>query len=411
MPLDDVLDPLAAAAALAPRDEALARAIATVTFRRLGTIRAALAARLDRGLPKDQRLLSLLAAGAAQILFLDVPDHAAVDTAVGLARGDPRLRHAAGTANAVLRRLARERDMVLAVEDPFGDTPGWLKERWTAHYGEEKAAAIAQAHRAGAAVDLTVKTGAAEWASRLGATLLPMGSVRLSERTPVPDLEGFGEGAWWVQDAAASLPARLLLPREGENIADLCAAPGGKTAQLAAAGARVLAVDRSQKRLDRLALNLERLKLHAQTRAADATLLDEGPFDAILLDAPCSATGTLRRHPEIAWIKSEADVSKLADLQRRLLDRAARLVRPGGRLVYCTCSLEPEEGEGQAEAFLSRHADFVRHRLEPAEIGGLGEAITGAGDLRTLPCHLPSPEGGRGGLDGFFAARFVRAGG
>ena len=278
MPLDDVLDPLAAAAALAPRDEALARAIATVTFRRLGTIRAALAARLDRGLPKDQRLLSLLAAGAAQILFLDVPDHAAVDTAVGLARGDPRLRHAAGTANAVLRRLARERDMVLAVEDPFGDTPGWLKERWTAHYGEEKAAAIAQAHRAGAAVDLTVKTGAAEWASRLGATLLPTGSVRLSERTPVPDLEGFGEGAWWVQDAAASLPARLLLPREGENIADLCAAPGGKTAQLAAAGARVLAVDRSQKRLERLARNLERLKLSCADARGRRHLARRGAF-------------------------------------------------------------------------------------------------------------------------------------
>ena len=228
------------------------------------------------------------------------------------------------------------------------------------------------------------------------------------ERTPIRDLPGFEEGAWWVQDAAAALPARLLDAQPGERIADLCAAPGGKTAQLAQAGAHVVAVDRSAKRLKRLEDNLARLHLTAETRAVDATLLDGEAFDAILLDAPCSATGTLRRHPDVAWTKGEQDIGKLADLQRRLLDAAARLVRPGGRLVYCTCSLEPDEGERQAEAFLARHPGFERRAIVPEEVGGLREAVTPAGDLRTLPSQLLLTEGGRSGLDGFFAARFAR---
>jgi 16S rRNA (cytosine967-C5)-methyltransferase len=408
MPLDDVLDELGREARLEPRDEALARAIAVVTFRRLGTLRHAIRSRLDRGLPKERELLSLLLVGGAQILFLDVPDHAAVDTAVELARGDPRLRHASGLVNALLRRLSREKESILGEDEPWRDTPDWLKDRWIAAYGEDAAQAIAQAHRSSAAIDLTVRADPGPWAERLGGLLLTTGSVRLRERTAIRDLPGFAEGAWWVQDAAAALPARLLNPQPGETIADLCAAPGGKTAQLAAAGASVLAVDRAARRLARVEENLARLGLEAETRALDALELDAGPFDAVLLDAPCLATGTIRRHPDVAWSKAEDDIPRLANLQARLLDKAAGLLKPGGRLVYCVCSLEPEEGERQAAAFLERHADFKHVPVEASEIGGLSEALTPAGDLRTLPSHLRLGEDERSGLDGFFAARFVK---
>lgn len=405
--LDEVFDARAAEAALSPRDASLARAIATVTFRHLGTIRAALAERLAQGLPSDQRLVTLLVIGAAQILFLDVPDRAAVDTAVRLAQGERRLLPLAGLVNAVLRRLARERDAVGKGVDPLRvNTPGWLAERWIRRYGEDTARAVAAAHARAAAIDLTVKGDPHAWAERLDGIVLPTGSVRLTRRTAIADLPGYDEGGWWVQDAAAALPARLLDVRPGERVADLCAAPGGKTAQLASAGATVVAVDRSGRRLRRLGDNMARLGLPVEAVAADALALDPtNPFDAVLVDAPCSATGTIRRHPDVAWTKREADVAALAGLQARLLDKAASLLRPGGRLVYCTCSLEPEEGEDQAAAFLARHPDFARKAVQADEIGGIGPFVTEAGDLRTLPC---SAIGDDGGLDGFFAARFVR---
>lgn len=406
--LDDVFAARAAAAGLDARDLGLARAVAVTALRRLGTIRTALAERLVKP-PSDACLEVLLVTGAAQILFLDVPDHAAVDTTVELARAEPRLARAGGLVNAVLRRLVREREAVLAQAeaDPFRDTPPWLAARWIESYGDDVAAAIARAHRGEAALDLTVRDDPAAWAERLGARLLPTGSLRVSARTPVPDLPGYAEGAWWVQDAAAALPARLLAVHPGERALDLCAAPGGKTAQLAAAGASVLAVDRSQPRLARLAENLARLRLEARTRAVDALSLEEDTtFDAVLLDAPCSSTGTLRRHPDVAWTKTPDDIAKLADLQTRLLDKAAALTAPGGRLVYCTCSLEPEEGEAQAAAFLARRPDFVRDPVRPEEIGGLSAAIDAAGDLRVLP-HFALAEDAPG-LDGFFAARFRR---
>jgi 16S rRNA (cytosine967-C5)-methyltransferase len=237
---------------------------------------------------------------------------------------------------------------------------------------------------------------------------LSTGSVRLLDRTPVRDLPGYAEGVWWVQDAAASLPARLLEARAGERVADLCAAPGGKAAQLALTGAQVLAVDRSPRRLKRLADNMARLRLPVEAREADVLDLDEEPFDAVLLDAPCTATGTIRRHPDVAWSRRAGDLDALAELQRRLLDKAAALTRPGGRLVYCTCSIEPEEGERQVEAFLGRNGDFARSAVRPEEVGGLAEAVTAAGDLRTLPFHLSDAPEGRTGLDGFFAARLLR---
>ncbi len=410
-PLDDALDGRAADARLTPRDAALARAVATVALRRFGTIRHALAARMARGLPKDGALLAVLVTGAAQVLFLDVPDHAAVDLAVRLARSRRDLAHAAAMINAVLRRVARERDAILASGDPLRlDTPEWLARRWTATNGETQAHAIAAAHQAAPSLDLTVKDRPEEWAARLGGLVLPTGSVRVIERTPVPELPGYADGDWWPQDAAAAIPARLLRAKPGERIADLCAAPGGKTAQLASAGARVVAVDKSAKRLRRLAENMARLRLEVEVKAADVLELPEDSFDAVLLDAPCSATGTIRRHPDVPWTKREDDVRALAEVQARMLDKAAALVRPGGRLVYCTCSLEPEEGERQVDAFLNRQALFRRVPVEAGEVGGLTDLIDGRGDVRTLPSHLHDLAAERTGLDGFFVARMTRAG-
>ncbi|TXN24310.1 RsmB/NOP family class I SAM-dependent RNA methyltransferase [Methylobacterium sp. WL9] len=407
-----------AGAGLEPGEAALARAIATATFRRFGLLRGVLAERMSQGLPEDDpRLLALLATGAAQILDLAVADHAAVDLSVRLAKADPELRYRAGLVNAVLRRVTREREAILAnAGDPLDvNTPDWLAVRWRAAYGEDAARRIAAAHLDGAAVDLTIREDAETWATTLGGVALGLGSVRLAEvDTPVASLPGYGEGAWWVQDAAAALPARLLQAKPGERIADLCAAPGGKTAQLAAAGAAVLAVDRSGVRLERLRKNLDRLGLTAEIRVGDAITLDLGePFDGVLLDAPCSATGTIRRHPDVAWTKTETDVARLAGLQRRLLEKAATLVRPGGRLVYCSCSLEPEEGERQIAGFLQHHPEFERVPVTPDEVAGQIEMIDPQGDLRTLPCHLPLSSGGeaglrRSGLDGFFASRLRR---
>lgn len=412
--LEDALAQAGRNAGLDAADAGLARAIATATFRRLGFLRRVLAERMAQGLPEDQpRLVALLATGAVQILDLNVPDHAAVDLGVRLAKADPQLQHLTGLVNAILRRIVREREAIVADPgDPLSDnTPDWLARRWRAAYGDETARAIAAAHLQGAALDITVRGSAAEWAERLGGVALPTGSVRLHEvRSAVADLPGYAEGQWWVQDAAAALPARLLAVTPGERVADLCAAPGGKTAQLAAAGASVLAVDRSSPRLERLSQNFSRLGLEAEIRVGDALAMpEEGAFDAVLLDAPCSATGTLRRHPDVAWTKTESDISRLIGLQKRLFDKAAALVRPGGRLVYCTCSLEREEGEYQVATFLTRNPDFERVPVQASELGGLSEPIDAAGDLRTLPAHLTgeAPEL-RGGLDGFFASRLRR---
>jgi 16S rRNA (cytosine967-C5)-methyltransferase len=404
--LDDVL---ARPSGLEPRDDALARAIAVTTFRRFGTIWSALEARLAKGMPEDERAFALLATGAAQILFLDVPDHAAVDLAVALARTEPNLAHTAGLSNAVLRRISREREAILAeAAPPLVDAPEWLRQRWAEAYGPERAAGIAAAHRQGAAVDITVKADPALWAERLAGTLLPTGSIRLPERVAITELPGYEAGEWWVQDAAAALPARLLGAQPGWRVADLCAAPGGKTAQLAAAGATVVAVDRSAPRLERLRANMSRLGLAVETLCADALAFEAEPFDAILLDAPCTATGTIRRHPDVAWTKREADLKALTGLQRRLLDRTAGLLKPGGTFVYCVCSLEPQEGEAQAEAFLSRHPQFRRLPIRPDEVAGRSEFLTGAGDLRTTPDMWADLKETRPGLDGFFALRMRR---
>jgi len=232
--------------------------------------------------------------------------------------------------------------------------------------------------------------------------------VRMLLHGSVTMLPGFAEGQWWVEDAAAALPARLFDDIKGKSIADLCAAPGGKTAQLAQAGARVTAVDRSEPRLTRLRDNLQRCGLTAETVAADAAEWSGGPFDAVLVDAPCSSTGTIRRHPDIAWLKRPADLIGLVALQRRLIERAIALTRPGGTIVFCTCSLEPEEGEHAVGALLERHPELRRNPISPSEISGLSEFITPHGELRTLPSGWPDPDPRMAGLDGFYAVRLER---
>ena len=389
--------------ALDVRDRALARAIAGVTLRRFGTLRGLIAERLERGMPKKSGPLeAILATAAAQALFLDVPAHTAVDLGVATARSDPEARHFAGLANAVLRRIAAEG----APEPSVGaDLPPWLKDRWESAYGADAVARIAASLRTEPALDLTVREDAAGWADRLGGVALPTGSVRLAAHGPVPELPGFAEGAWWVQDAAAAIPVKLFGDLTDRTAIDLCAAPGGKTAQLAAAGAEVTAVDKSAERLTRLNQNLSRLKLSAKVRVGDAASIALEPADAVLLDAPCSATGTIRRHPDVAWMKREHEIMSLSKLQAQLLDAAVRLVKPGGLLVYGVCSLEPEEGERQIEALLARNPRVALEPVAPGELPGLDEAVPAQGWVRTLPSHLPHEDPRMAGLDGFFAAR------
>jgi 16S rRNA (cytosine967-C5)-methyltransferase len=290
------------------------------------------------------------------------------------------------------------------------DIPAWMLERWSNAYGADAARRIAQASLTEAALDLTVEGDPALWAERLGGIVLPTGSVRLKGGGRIEDLAGYDEGAWWVQDAAAALPARLIGAVDGRDVADLCAAPGGKTAELAAAGARVTAVEQSAARLKRLGANLERLHLKADLIEADAATWAPGrTFDAVLLDAPCTATGTIRRHPDILRLKRPEDVAALSEQQKRLLENAVRLLKPGGTLVYCTCSLEPEEGVEQIANLLQREPRLARRPIALGECAIAPEWLTPAGDLRTLPYHLPNDKAELAGLDGFYAARLVLA--
>ena len=412
-PLDDQFDGAGANAGLAglpDRDRALARALVATALRRLGTLRHLIGLFLDSGLPAQARRVEIvLLIGAAQILFLDVPDHAAVDLSVRLARADRDAVHFAGLVNAVLRRVAREGAERLAALDTIAlDTPEWLLTRWSKAYGATTARAIAAANGKEPALDLTVKSDPERLAARLGGRVLPTGTVRTIAHGTITALPGFAEGAWWVQDAAAALPARLLGAVAGLRVADLCAAPGGKTAQLINAGARVTAVDRAPARLNRLRENLTRLSFAAELVCADVEEWQAEPFDAVLLDAPCSSTGTIRRHPDIPWLKHASDITKLAAFQSRLIDHAAALTKPGGTLVYCTCSLEPEEGEDIVAGLLAREPGLRRAPITAGEVFGCSEFLTKDGDLRTLPCHFPDPDSRFAGLDGFYAARLVR---
>ncbi|ESR26131.1 RsmB/NOP family class I SAM-dependent RNA methyltransferase [Lutibaculum baratangense] len=398
-------DAVALPAGLEPRDRAFVKNLSTQTVRRLGQIRAALKRFMDRPPHRGSRLEALLAIGACQILFLETPAHAAVDSSVRLSALSRDTARCKGLINAVLRRLSDNREALLSEIGEAVNTPSWLRERWARAYGEETAAAITAAHMVEPPLDLTVKADPASWAERLGGAVTATGSVRLARAGDVTALPGFEDGAWWVQDTAAALPARLLGDVRGKRVADLCAAPGGKTAQLVTAGALLTAVDREEDRMARLRENLARLSLQAETVVAD--ILDyrpAEPFDAVLLDAPCTATGTIRRHPDVPWQRRPADVAQLASLQSALLKHASSLVRPGGTIVFATCSLEPEEGEEQVAGALAR-GDAERMPLVPGEFGISADCLTPQGDLRTLPCRSPGVEGG---MDGFFATRLRR---
>jgi 16S rRNA (cytosine967-C5)-methyltransferase len=415
-PLDEQLDdkrPNPSLRGLDERDRALMRRIVATVLRRLGTLRRLIGDLLDRGLPKDRPLVeTALLIGAAQLLFLDVPQHAAVDLSVRLVQGDPRSARYAGLVNAVMRRIARGAIPPLEEYERLHlDTPGWLFARWTKAYGEEKAHAIAMAHQVEPPLDITVKSDPAGWAERMGGRTMPTGSVRLAAHGQISAMPGYAEGEWWVQDAAAAMPARLLGNVQGRTVADLCAAPGGKTAQLAASGAMVTAIDQSAPRMARLKENLARTGLDATTVVANAAEWVPDPpatFDAILIDAPCTSTGTIRRHPDIPWRKAPGDIAALASLQRRLLGHAIDLTRSGGTIVYCTCSLEPEEGEDIVSAVAEKDPRVRRKPIAAAEFPAFEEFITPRGELRTLPCDWPDPDPRMRGLDGFFAARLER---
>jgi 16S rRNA (cytosine967-C5)-methyltransferase len=386
--------------ALPPRERGQARALTMATLRNLGPIDKALAGKLQK--PPPEMVLNLLRIGAAQLYYMEAPDFAVVSTSVDLAAGRQETRAFKGLVNAVLRALARDGAPAFDAE---ALCPDWLLARWKAAWGQADALKIAAMIAREPSADLSFRDPAAAepLAEALEARPLPGGSWRTDKGGSITEWPGFADGAWWMQDAAAAIPARLLGVTPGQTAIDLCAAPGGKTLQLAAAGARVTALDRSAPRLKRVTENLARTGLTAEVIAADAAAwTDPRAFDAVLLDAPCTATGTFRRHPDVLWASRPGDIAPLARSQAALLDAAAGRVKPGGRLVYCVCSLEPEEGEAQVDRFLGRHPDFRLDPIAPSEGGAPAASVTATGTLRVLPFHLD------GGGDGFFAARFVR---
>ena len=385
---------------LPARERGHARALVMAALRRLGPIDRLLDAKLQK--PPPDAVRNILRLGAAELFWMQAPDFAVVSTSVDLAAGRKETRPFKGLVNAVLRGLTR--DGAPTVE-PQSLCPDWLYARWRSAWGQDGADKIAALIAEEPSTDLSFKTRPPpELTEALEARELPGGSWRTDRGGLVSEWPGFEDGSWWIQDAAAAIPARLLAVKPGETAVDLCAAPGGKTLQLSAAGAAVVAVDRSAPRLKRVSENLARTRLAAETVAADAeSWPDARRFDAVLLDAPCTATGTFRRHPDVLWAGRPGDVAPLARTQAKLLDSAAGRLKPGGRLVYCVCSLEPEEGEQQVEGFLKRHPDFRLAPISPGEGGAPAGSVTANGCLRLLPFHI------EGGGDGFFAARFVKS--
>ena len=405
-PLDEALASESALVGMAARDRGFARLLVATVLRRLGQIDALIDDLLAKPLPTRARAIRhVLRLGAAQLLFLKTPPHAAVDLAVRQAARVPSFR---GLVNAVLRRLAEAGPEALESLPVWRNCPDWLWSSWRDRFGEATAQAIVQAIMAEPPLDLTPARDPEGWAKRLGGRLLANGSIRLVNAGAIEAIPGYDEGAWWVQDAAASLPARLLGDVRGRRVLDLCAAPGGKTLQLAAAGAEVVALDRSPGRMRRLRENLDRTGLKAETVVAD--LREWRPADRaelVLLDPPCSATGTIRRHPDIWRLKSAADVARMAELQQALLARAVDLLADGGRLIYCVCSLEAAEGASVVEAVLEATPGLARLPISEAELGGLAASPTGEGDLVTHPAIWPET----GGLDGFQIFRLTRGAG
>lgn len=409
-PFDIALDEMTREAKLEPRDRAFAFNLVMLSLRQLGALRHVMGALLDRGLPKNATWTeAALVTGLAQILFMRTADHAAVNETVDMIKAlDGKEKGFAGLVNAILRSAIRKRDKILKDLSgaPERNLPVWLQESWTSSYGKEAMQAIAATLATNPPLDISLKPGedAEQWAAKLEGTRLPTGSIRRAA-TDVMALEGYGDGAWWIQDMAAAIPATLLGDIAGKLVLDLCAAPGGKTMQLAAAGASVIAVDRSKNRMGRLKANLKRTGLSAEVVIDNAAgYTPAAPADHILVDAPCSATGTLRRNPDVLWTKTADDVAKLANLQAAILAHAFSLLPIGGTLVYCVCSLEKSEGPDQITRFLGATETAKRIPISAGDVGGMDELITLAGDLLCLPSHC----GNAGGMDGFYAARITK---
>ncbi len=408
-PLDQLLETNAEFRVLEGRDRSFAHALVASSLRHGGEIKTVLGKFLTKPLPRSSGMaVDILTIAAAQLLFMEVSPHAAIDLSVDLAKQDKKAQHFSGLINAVLRKVSV--DAKAALKELVGarlNTPDWLWEQWVSAYGEKTARDIAASHLNEAPLDISVKDKPEYWAQQLKGELLPTGTIRLeSGDRNLQELPGFSGGEWWVQDAASALPAKLLGSIAGKSVLDLCAAPGGKTAQLASAGAIVTAVDDSVTRMNRLRENLARLKLQATTLLADVLSLPADTlYDNVLLDAPCSATGTIRRHPDLVYLKSPQQLAGLVSLQQKMLTHAARLVKSGGKLVYCTCSLSPLEGERQVFNFLRAQEDFALSTIVPEDLAQQTQFITPAGLMRCLP----SMAIGKGyGLDGFFAARLKR---
>ncbi len=408
--LDTAFDAeLSQLSAMSDADRRFARMLATTCLRRLGHIDHAIGQFLQKPMPaKAKHARAILRLGAAQLLFLDTPAHAAVDTAARLAQSDNATRPFKGLINAVLRRISDAGPSIIADQTPESNWPDWLIASWRDTYGHDQSALIASASATEPPLDLTIKSGdVAAWAKRLGGRAISATTVRLTEMRRVQDLEGYEDGDWWVQDLAAATPVTVLGNVSGLRVLDLCAAPGGKTMQLAARGADVVAIDRSADRLRRLHENLKRTKLTAEIMVRDGRNIDDlGKFDAIVLDAPCTATGTLRRRPDVAWSRSPGDGGALSEIQSELVASALGALKPGGTLIYCTCSLQPEEGRNAVDSALMSGADgqFLPIRDEELPAGFVSPQDDGT--VRTFPFAL----GGDGGMDGFFIARLVKTG-
>lgn len=409
--LDDVLSGDEAFNALAQRDRAFVRMLVATVLRRRGQLDDLISRALAKGeAPRPENLKWILYLGTTQILFMDVADHAAVDTSVTLT-AENGMEGKKGFVNAVLRRMVSEGNKWGEDQDAAAlNFPAWLYEQWMNGYGFVRAKEIALASLEEASLDFTVKDPYAkgDWAKKLAARFIPTGSLRRPAGGNITNLEGFSEGAWWVQDASAALPVRLFGDVEGKTVLDLCAAPGGKTAQLAASGAHVIALDRSASRMKSVTENLARLGLEDKAELIiedGAVWKPKQKFTHILLDAPCTATGTIRRHPDLLALKNEKDQAGLVSIQERLLKNAAAMLEDGGMLIYCTCSLQKAEGEQQIEKFLKENPTFKRIPVRSEEIGGLETIINSEGDVRILPYHLKE----EGGMDGFFISRLQKS--